>query len=353
MNIILDTNAIKYFYQIKTGESVNICLNGKKINNNKFVNLCENAQAIFVMSESYFELFFQSYKKERNLTEFESIDRILSQSIKNNGGTIYTINDTEGFYFDINKLVHSINYGEEIHLNDYIGTRIEQEKKLMHIVILVIIYALTCVVFDCVCDVCFPKEYIGKVQGYIKQELEKLYVQYYIDMELEIKEFEKELDALIYDVLIIINNNIDIFSAIKKNTVLPHTNGYKSGAEYTAKLLKNLKKFAKEIGRKSATEMFEEKLDEFIYKLKEEKGYTSLKIDYLKYLCKSFAKGRRIKKNDITDYAMITSLDIKEVVFQNMNIEETVFISFDNYVNAFCKDKGILYREDIFDVFCE
>lgn len=325
MNVILDTNAIKYYYQIKQGENINIKLNGKQINNDNFVKLCEDARNVFVMSESYFELFFQSYKKDKDLTEVINVYNYLCSSIKKKGNRFCIINDTEGFYFDMKKLIYSVNNGEKVELNDYIGKRVELESELMYRILMIVNYSVIGIVFDNIYDVNFPQNYWEGLFDYIKQELENLYNKYYIEEMIGIKEFEKELDALIYDVLSKVNNNINVLAEIFDNDdTLPHIRGDKCGAEYTAKLIKNLNSIAKKKYNESSMKKFEQNVDDFLKALKEKKQYSSLKVDYLKYLCMEFAKGRKIKKNDIPDYAMVTSFDTFGEVFKDINLKETV-----------------------------
>lgn len=233
MNVILDTNAIKYFYQIKQGNFINIKLNGKPLNNDKFVQLCEDAECVFVMSESYFELFFQSYKNEKDLTEFMNVYNCLCSSIKKRGNRFCTINDMNGFYFDMKKLIYSVNNGEIVDLKDYIGARIELEMELMYSIILLVNYSIIGMVYDNIYDVIWPKEYWDGLFHYFKKNLKQLYNQYYIDMSIGIKEFEKELDALLYEILSTVNNNTNILAQIYGNgDVLPHTRGDKCGAEF-------------------------------------------------------------------------------------------------------------------------
>lgn len=301
------------------------------------------------MSESYFELFFQSYKYEKDLTEFINVYNCLCSAIKKRGNRFFTINDVNGFYFDTKKLVYSVNNGKRIDLKDYVGARIEVEIKLICNIIFLVSYSVIGIVYDNIYDVVFPEEYWARIFDYFKKNLKKLYNKYYIDMSIEIKEFEKELDALIYEMLSTVNNNTNIFAQIYGNgNLLPHTRGDKCGAEYTAKLIKNLNCTAKKKYNMGSMQMFEQNVDEFLMALKRRKQYSSLQADYLKYLCIEFARGRKVKKNDIPDYAMVTSLDKLDEKFENLKSEETVFVTFDNFVNSFCLEKGIMYREDVY-----
>ena len=69
-DLILDTNAYRYLFDIKNGGNPTINVNGKLISNDKFVEFCGKCENLYITGETLFELFWQSIEKDNAVDDF-------------------------------------------------------------------------------------------------------------------------------------------------------------------------------------------------------------------------------------------------------------------------------------------
>ena len=66
-NILLDTNAFIYLMRNEKECSNTISLENRQINESKFYDECKNANYLFITSQTLYEIFWQSIKKQKKL----------------------------------------------------------------------------------------------------------------------------------------------------------------------------------------------------------------------------------------------------------------------------------------------
>lgn len=351
MNIILDTNAIRYLFEIKHNKVVQINLNKKTISSSKFLEICMNAKTISVMSESYFELFFQSYKSTKNINDFAEIYQFLNEFARNNKQELFIINQKDAFYFDSEKFAKTYNNKDNLFLSDYLPIRVENESKIMCSLIYGINYALFATIFDSIYDVDFGMDFWKKINKFIQTEVSNLYKKYYIDLAIDINDFETEIDKMIFEVFIFVNQQIKMLKELSEKTEIsiPDVNVENSGSKYIKKLFAKLNNrtnvILNQLG-KSPQELYKYNLNEYLSELKSEKNFSELQILYYREICEQFIQERKIRKNDIIDCSIISSLNVKDEIFTKYKEPKFLFITFDKFLFRFCRDNRIMFDEE-------
>lgn len=355
--VVLDTNALRYFYQIEccNGEGVRDKVMKKyHFDKQKYIQFLRTVSSISIPATTKFELFFQAYRKGEPDLLLRYND--LTQRYKEMYGIdIYILNPGEPeLKFDQKQLADDLKRGL-IQAELYIKPRIEREAKLMQGLFITLIGTLSDVVYkDLEIDENIAKLIFGPVCKQMYSRLYDLYNQYYLDEELKmsIDEFDTKIDEILLDssrkAFILMNANISREypeSSIEDTKVSFNES---STSEYLKVLL--------QLGTKYTQKDYFVSLDKTLNELRLKKDFAETEIGYFRYLLQNALNGakRIVHKNDIADYTIITMLSEKvtlKVLEGNGKKEELKLITFDKKMYEFSKQNNVMYDETLYDEF--
>lgn len=355
--VILDTNAVRYFYQIEccNGEGVRDKVMKKyHFDKQKYIQFLRTVSSISIPATTKFELFFQAYRKGEPdlLLRYNE----LTQRYKERYGIdIYIINPEEPeLKFDQKQLAEDLKRGL-IQTELYIKPRIEREVKLMQGLFITLLGTLIDVMYkDLEVDEDITKLIFGLVCSQMYSRLHDLYNQYYLDQKLKmsIDDVDTKIDeillASIRNVFIILNAWMSreyTDSAIEDTKVSFKAN---STSEYLRMLL--------QLGTKYTQNDYMVSLDKALNEIRSTKDFAETEIGYFRYLLQNALNGakRIVLKNDIADYTIITMLSERmtlRVLEGNGKKEEFKLITFDKKMYEFSKHNNVMYDETIYDDF--
>ena len=355
--VILDTNAIRYFYQIE-------CCNGEGVRDkvmrqyyfdqHKYIQFLRTVSSINIPATTKFELFFQAYRKGEADLLFKYNE--LTQHYKETYGVdIFVLNSIEpDLKFDQVQLAEDIKSGY-IQTELYIKPRIEHEVKLMHGFFIILIGTLSDVLYKNIeIDRCISEVISRLLTSQMHSRLQDLYNQYYLDMESKmcIDDVDAKIDKIllesIRDSFILINTVMrkeHPESSIEDKIVSFDAS---STSEYLRELLQLNAKYTKSDYYVS--------LDRALDEMRHTKDFAETEIEYLRYLLQDALNGskRIVHKNDMTDYTIITMLNEKSILKVNKaegKKEDFKLITFDRKMYEFSKQNNVMYDEKIYNEF--
>lgn len=171
--IILDTNAVRYFYQIE-------CCNGEGVRDKvmkkyyfdkqKYVQFLRTVSSISIPATTKFELFFQAYRKGEPdlLVKYNELTQHYKEAY---GIDIYIINPgVSELKYHQEQLAEDLKNGL-IQTEKYISPRIEHEVKLMQGLFFTLIGTISDVVYK---DLEIEESVAGLVSGLIWSQMYSL-----------------------------------------------------------------------------------------------------------------------------------------------------------------------------------
>lgn len=355
--VVLDTNALRYFYQIEccNGEGVRDKVMKKyHFDKQKYIQFLRTVSSISIPSTTKFELFFQAYRKGEPDLLLRYND--LTQRYKEMYGIdIYILNPGEPeLKFDQKQLADDLKRGL-IQAELYIKPRIEREAKLMQGLFITLIGTLSDVIFkDLEIDENIAKLILGPVCKQMYSRLYDLYNQYYLDEELKmsIDEFDTKTDEILLDssrkAFILMNANI--------SREYPESSIEDTKVSFKASSTSEYLKVLLQLGTKYTQKDYFVSLDKTLNELRFKKDFAETEIGYFRYLLQNALNGakRIVHKNDIADYTIITMLSEKvtlKVLEGNGKKEELKLITFDKKMHEFSKQNNVMYAETLYDEF--
>lgn len=356
-HIILDTNAVRYFYQIEccAGEGVRDKVMKKYyFDRQRYFQFLRTVSSINILASTYLELFFQAYRKGDPNLLFK-YNQLTQQYKELYGIHICIITpDIPELKYDQAQLADDLSKGL-IQTEKYISPRIEYEVQTMKNLFLVLIAAASDVVYA---DIQISEIVSGYVFGIlcdkIYRKLNDLYNQYYFNkkIHMSLDDIDKEIDAILLEsirdsflCMDLLMNLEHQGNAIKKENVLYTAS---STSEYLREIL--------QIGKKHTQDEFLLSLDRALNELRYEKDFAETEIKYFRYLLQNALYGGKtiIHKNDIVDYSIITSLNEKATLRSLEGTgkkEDLKLITFDKKMYEFSRKNNVMYDEDIYNHF--
>ena len=342
--VILDTNAVRYFYQIEccNGEGVQDKVMKKyHFDKQKYIQFLRTVSSINIPATTKFELFFQAYRKGEPdlLLKYNELTQRYKEMY---GIDIFILNPGEPeLKFDQKQLAEDLKRGL-IQTELYIKPRIEREVNLMQGLFITLIGTISDVVYK---DLEIDENVAGLISGLICSQmysrLYDLYNQYYLDEELKmsIDDVDKKIDEILLDS----TRNTFIFINAKMSEEYPE-----SSIEDLRVLL--------QLGTKYTQNDYLVSLDKTLNEIRSRKDFDETEVAYFRYLLQNVLNGakRIVHKNDIADYTIITMLSEK-VTFRalegNGKKEELKLITFDKKMHEFSKHNNVMYDQTIYNQF--
>ena len=347
--VILDTNAVRYFYQIEccNGEGVQDKVMKKyHFDKQKYIQFLRTVSSINIPATTKFELFFQAYRKGEPdlLLKYNELTQRYKEMY---GIDIFILNPGEPeLKFDQKQLAEDLKRGL-IQTELYIKPRIEREVNLMQGLFITLIGTISDVVYK---DLEIDENVAGLISGLICSQmysrLYDLYNQYYLDEELKmsIDDVDKKIDEILLDS----TRNTFIFINAKMSEEYPESSIEDSTSEYLRVLL--------QLGTKYTQNDYLVSLDKTLNEIRSRKDFDETEVAYFRYLLQNVLNGakRIVHKNDIADYTIITMLSEK-VTFRalegNGKKEELKLITFDKKMHEFSKHNNVMYDQTIYNQF--
>lgn len=355
--IILDTNAVRYFYQIE-------CCNGEGVRDKvmkkyyfdkqKICPIFANDSSISIPATTKFELFFQAYRKGEPdlLVKYNELTQHYKEAY---GIDIYIINPgVSELKYHQEQLAEDLKNGL-IQTEKYISPRIEHEVKLMQGLFFTLIGTISDVVYK---DLEIEESVAGLVSGLIWSQmysrLYDLYNKYYLDKELHmsIDDVDKRIDEILLESI----RNAFILMNIQMNKEHPESVIEEARVLYNASSTSEYLRVLLQIGTKYTQDDYLISLDRALNELRLEKDFAETEIEYFRYLLHNVLNGAKkiIHKNDIADYTIITMLNEKvtlRVLEGNGKKEELKLVTFDKKMYEFSKKNNVMYDEEIYNKF--
>ncbi len=350
--ILLDTNALRYLYQIIANEETPLQIMGKSFYKEKYLEFVSRSEYVLLPSESLFELFLQSYWNTQSVNRF----CITYQSILNRIGKQHVrIFNSKYLYFDIEKLSKLTMKNEIIDIPDYICPRANYEYKMMIELCWLIVCAVSDMLFELFEDISIDEindASQNSIKDRIARSVKVLYDEYYTK-KITNKQFQLELDKLLEELirerLVVV---LFMINACKPHIVIPNEifeiEKTESGATFCKNLVSVLSKKCNKV-----VEIFNCEVERNI-ELRKDKQ-QSVSLAYMMEICKLFITGRKIRKNDIIDCSILTIFDERNE-FENQTGNEFDFqgislITFDKFVYQFSKEHNCGFNKDFYDIF--
>ena len=202
--VILDTNAVRYFYQIE-------CCNGEGVRHKvmrkyyfdkqKYIQFMRTVSSISIPATTKFELFFQAYRKGEPdlLIKYNDLTQHYKEAY---GIDIYIINPgVPELKYHQEQLVEDLKKGL-IQTEKYISPRIEHEVKLMQSLFLTLIGTISDVVYkDLEIEESVAECGFGVIVSQMYSKLYNLYKQYYLNKELHmgLDDVDKRIDEILLE----------------------------------------------------------------------------------------------------------------------------------------------------------
>lgn len=355
--IILDTNAVRYFYQIEccNGEGVQDKVMKKyHFNKQKYVQFLRTVSSISIPATTKFELFFQAYRKGEPdlLVKYNELTQRYKETY---GIDIFILNPADPeLKYDQKQLAEDLKRGL-IQTELYIKPRIEREVALMQGLFITLIGTLSDLVYtDLEIDKNAAELIFGVINSQMYCRLHELYNQYYLDEQLKmsIDDVDKRIDEILLDSI----RNSFIFMNAKMSKEYPQSSIEKETVSYNASSTGEYLKVLLQLGTKYTQNDYLLSLDKTLNELRLTKDFAETEIGYFRYLLQNALNGakRIVHKNDIADYIIITMLSEKvtlKVLEGNGKKEELKLITFDKKMHEFSKQNNVMYDETIYGEF--
>lgn len=355
--IILDTNAVRYFYQIEccNGEGVQDKVMKKyHFNKQKYVQFLRTVSSISIPATTKFELFFQAYRKGEPdlLVKYNELTQRYKETY---GIDIFILNPADPeLKYDQKQLAEDLKRGL-IQTELYIKPRIEREVALMQGLFITLIGTLSDLVYtDLEIDKNAAELIFGVINSQMYCRLHELYNQYYLDEQLKmsIDDVDKRIDEILLDSI----RNSFIFMNAKMSKEYPQSSIEKENVSYNASSTGEYLKVLLQLGTKYTQNDYLLSLDKTLNELRLTKDFAETEIGYFRYLLQNALNGakRIVHKNDIADYIIITMLSEKvtlKVLEGNGKKEELKLITFDKKMHEFSKQNNVMYDETIYGEF--
>lgn len=367
MNIILDTNAFIYLYKIHKKKDVPNIWYNYKFDKSKFEDFCYKAENIFITSETLYELFLQSLRFNKNLELFIDQYRFFHNIKKQTNAYVSVLNSKNGMYFDMEYFADCINNNKKIDLEKYIDNKIKNEHKILNLFINTLL-AATCNTFLQVTgDKVFELDYevlVNMCRNEIENLTLELYNKCYLTFEIDKRDFEQDLDKVMKNVFVILYKLINTHAIILGKTVPFDMLNSKEefGVDHMNKIFNKLSTYLKGNIKENVKEIFNKELTDFIIVLKTNTSLSIEETQFISYILQKYVNNRRkIKKNDIIDYLIVTGLNANSIVRLDNNSSlknnllpnksNSILISFDKVLFDYSKEKNWLYKKDTYDYF--
>lgn len=355
--VILDTNAVRYFYQIEccNGEGVQDKVMKKyHFDKQKYIQFLRTVSSINIPATTKFELFFQAYRKGEPdlLLKYNELTQRYKEMY---GIDIFILNPGEPeLKFDQKQLAEDLKRGL-IQTELYIKSRIEREVNLMQGLFITLIGTISDVVYK---DLEIDENVAGLISGLICSQmyssLYDLYNQYYLDEELKmsIDDVDKKIDEILLDS----TRNTFIFINAKMSEEYPERSIEDAKVSFNADSTSEYLRVLLQLGTKYTQNDYLVSLDKTLNEIRSRKDFDETEVAYFRYLLQNVLNGakRIVHKNDIADYTIITMLSEK-VTFRalegNGKKEELKLITFDKKMHEFSKHNNVMYDQTIYNQF--
>lgn len=365
MNILLDTNSFRYLYEIEKNKEVPIKIDHKIFNSKKFLDFCSQCKNIYIPSETLFELMFQNVKKDNNISEFCDQYQFINEFKRKYNLNFKIMNSISDIEFDNEYLVKCVNSNIPINFSKYINIRIDSEIKIMLTFLRIIHTTVKDVVLEVTGDTVFTEDFedhLNLIYKTMETDIRLIYNKYYISYSITITEFENEIDNLLGSIIYLtcdkinqytnqINPKLSISNELKSEYVIESEGEINiQGAKFVQDLYKRLGK------RCNTHKQFSKELEDCIKLLIAENKMSMTETNFIKFIAEKFISGRKIRKNDVLDYSLVTSLNEKSIVMNfdsKVNKENIYLITFDKTLRSFSEKYNCLYNESIYNCFLE
>lgn len=355
--VILDTNAVRYFYQIE-------CCNGEGVRHKvmrkyyfdkqKYIQFMRTVSSISIPATTKFELFFQAYRKGEPdlLIKYNDLTQHYKEAY---GIDIYIINPgVPELKYHQEQLAEDLKNGL-IQTEKYISPRIEHEVKLMQSLFLTLIGTISDVVYkDLEIEESVAECGFGVIVSQMYSKIYNLYKQYYLNKELHmgLDDVDKRIDEILLESI----REAFIFMNEHMNKEHPKNAIEEAKVLYNASCTSEYLRVLLQIGTKYTQDDYRISLDKTLNELRLEKDFAETEMEYFRYLLYDIFNGTKmiIHKNDIADYTIITLLNEKvtlRVLEGNGKKEELKLVTFDKKMYEFSKKNNVMYDEEIYNQF--
>lgn len=345
-DLILDTNAYRYLFDIKNGGNPTINVNGKLISNDKFVEFCGKCENLYITGETLFELFWQSIEKDNAVDDFVNKYSFMKRFKQEYGVPIKVLNNIDRF-FDMEKFAKEYNMGR-VDCGYYIKKKKEYEVDTLTNLIFIMYGALLLSVVE-YCQIDIDATFYCEKRDYIKNQLSDIADKYYIQRSIIKNEiYDQEIDKMLFQMW---KSTMNIFSHASSNWGIEIPNIRSSvdgGIKYMQLLYNKLKK-----DNNTFMKRFEDNLNDLCCQLIDKRNYHIQSIEFIKYICRGCVySGSKLRKNDGIDYLIITCLAVDDLINETkeaLEENDTYMLTFDRKLNEFSKKGNVLYNKNIYD----
>ena len=362
MNVILDTNAFIYLYNLEKGFNVPTKWNKKKFDGSTYMKLIKSAKYIIITGETLHELVYQSIVNTGDTRQFDEQYQFILQLNKRQDklNNLIILNWRNGMYFDMDKYKIYCEGEKKTDINEIVFPRLDTEKRFLRLFMNLLTVSINNVMFELIEDIVYTDLHstiIKEVNKLVDTELDELYREYYITRTIKKGDFEKFLDKSIKIIL------YEMLSSTQLNFKLCdiHVEFYKAINNREKYGVTYIKKFFNIIN--SSRVLSEEKIDfksvflkelKFNLQRKELQNLSIVEKEFIEsILVKYMFNHRRLSKNDIVDFFIITSIENTDLFTPNgVKINEPIkLVTFDTIMYEFSKEKAYLYDSDVYNRF--
>lgn len=345
-DIILDTNAYRYLYDIINGKVPTINVEGKFISNDKFVSTCSDCSKLYITGETLFELFWQSIEVDNTVNDFidkYSFMRIFEQEY---GVPVRVLNNTAGL-FEMDKFVAECQEGK-VEWKYYVQKKKEYEVTTLKLLISIMYGAMMLPVADYF-QVEINDIYYQSMVEMISTRLADIANQYYVQRSIVKNEmFSQEIDKILLSAW---KSTINFFPLISTNwndKIFNVRASVNSGVEYMHLLYNKIRKCDNFFMQR-----FENCMSELCNELCSKREYRVEQIEYIKFICRGCAySGSKLRKNDAIDYSIITCLAMAGLINNTKEVfdaHNTCMITFDKKLYSFAREHNVLYDKEVYN----
>lgn len=338
-NIILDTNALRYFTNIENGNSERLSIENHPVDNTVFYNLCRNANCLFVTGQSLYEIFWQSIEQTYDIDFFAPIYNFIAKYRRIYNKQFTILNDADGM-FDLDLFEKQFK-DNNVDIEYFVEEKRKYECTNLTWMIYSLYYSVMGVILDCY-NSNFVDEYIRLIHENIRKEIEEKSKAFYSAPGYKNSDFDKFIDNLLGYVW---KTGMEMLR--EGGIAIPEVKYNGSGSEYIRKLFLKLKKEFDDIYIR-----YEAYWGEISDRLKK-RGVHEENILFLKRLCyRCIRMGAKVRKNDGIDYSIISCLAKDTIINEtghNIDFDNTFFLTFDSNLYNFSKENGVLYNKKVYD----
>lgn len=349
VNAYLDTNALIYLYNIEAKErDIQIFIDGVQLHSQVFTDYLKyETKQLWFCSDSYYEFLCHCYKNNCKNDFIEFYD-FINLFCKENYGNLPKIICTQNYYkFDTKKFVDDINNKKTVDYKFYVNERVNAELKLFKNLYMPLIASIKEILKNKYLNIELYENADNEMYDLLDKSIKEMLFDYYIKKDSElvpdicvnlpvgiIIEKYKNINNCNYtNVRQMIEkqsefNIRDCINSFLKNTIKPKGQDYKVTNEEFYNIFCNQTKLYRKLNKENVLYDY---------------------IDYLvkKVLLNSHNNSKKIRKNDIIDLSIISSI----FMALDEKLDNNVFISFDNTLRSFLKEKqnNILSEINLYD----